>query len=129
MCIPQRHDLGVWATGALGVALAEHPFVGICDDAAYAGVGGGEQQTPRRLRQGLFNEDITIRHKGFGVGVDNSTWCVQVNDKCGKTRTQIVRNDAFDAQRRQILREGTEFEAVATLAIAIFVIAPADNLA
>jgi len=95
--IAQGHDFGVWSTGALGVALAEHPPVGICDDAAYAGVGGGEQKALSGMHQGLFKEDGGVRHEGFGVSVDNSTVCVQVNDLLGRTQTQIALDDSFDA--------------------------------
>jgi hypothetical protein len=69
--ITQSHDFGMWTTGTLGVTLAEGFAVWAGDDAAYAGVGRGQQQAFRGLRQGLFKKDSGVRHKGFGAGVCN----------------------------------------------------------
>jgi len=49
--ITQRHDFGVWAASALGVAPAQQLAVAVGDDAADAGVGGGEVEVcEARLR-------------------------------------------------------------------------------
>ena len=49
--ITQRHDFGVWAASALGVAPAQQLAVAVGDDAAVAGVEGGEVEVcEARLR-------------------------------------------------------------------------------
>jgi len=63
LCVLQRHDFGVWATSALGVALAQHLARAVGDDAADAGVGGGEVETLLGERQGLFK--VGVWHESF----------------------------------------------------------------
>jgi hypothetical protein len=54
MRIPQRHHFGVRAASALGVALTKNSTVGVSDDAADSGVGGGEEQALSSLLQGEY---------------------------------------------------------------------------
>jgi hypothetical protein len=65
----QSHDFGVWAAGALGVALAEYMTVSTGDDAAYSGVGGGEQQALGAQCQGLCKKNGGVRHEELANGL------------------------------------------------------------
>ena len=63
LCVLQRHDLGVRAACALGVALAQYLASVVCDKAADAGVGGGEVEALLGARQGLF--EVGVWHESF----------------------------------------------------------------